>query len=263
MLDEYRGAPVSVEWTVPASASFLHLGIHNLPPARAHDLMQMMAATTADPRAVFIAEALRELHSLPEVLIVVNHPLWDEVLVGREVHRAQVREFLQMFGEHVHALELNGLRPWLENREVIELAASIGLPVVSGGDRHGLEPNANLNLTGAATFSEFVEEVRRDRASDVVFMNSYNGSLTLRTIHTIADVIREYPHFGIERQSWNDRVLWRNREGVMRPLSQCFGGEVPGVVRLFVRLISILENKSLREALRWSASRFSPTPSMR
>jgi len=35
--------------------------------------------------------------------------------------------------------------------------------LVSGGDRHGVEPNANINLTNATSFTEFVHEIRRKR----------------------------------------------------------------------------------------------------
>jgi hypothetical protein len=32
--------------------------------------------------------------------------------------------------------------------------------IISGGDRHGCEPSAVLNLTNAKTFSEFIDEIR-------------------------------------------------------------------------------------------------------
>jgi len=48
-------------------------------------------------------------------------------------------------------LEINGLRPWSENRMAIDFAGECGKPVISGGDRHALEANTVLNLTNAAT----------------------------------------------------------------------------------------------------------------
>lgn len=65
--------------------------------------------------------------------------------------------------------EINGLRPWRENRAVIAFAEAAAKPVISGGDRHGLEPNANLNLTNAANFAEFADEVRTGW-SDILIM---------------------------------------------------------------------------------------------
>ena len=39
-------------------------------------------------------------------------------LVGKEKHQFLVNEFLQKYGAFLHALELNGLRNWEENRSV-------------------------------------------------------------------------------------------------------------------------------------------------
>ena len=89
---------------------------------------------------------LRELHESPQVLIVFNHPLWDLHKVG-PVHQAEVLRFLREAGGCVHAMELNGLRHVRENRDAAQLAKETGHLVISGGDRHGLEPNANINLT--------------------------------------------------------------------------------------------------------------------
>ena len=50
------------------------------------------------------------------------------------------------------------------------LAERWKLPVISGGDRHGCEPNGVINLTAARNFSEFAQEVRSDRNSVVVFL---------------------------------------------------------------------------------------------
>ena len=39
VLDECRNTPVSVEWTVPAGGTFVHLGVHNLPVESARTVM--------------------------------------------------------------------------------------------------------------------------------------------------------------------------------------------------------------------------------
>ena len=70
---------------------------------------------------------------------------------GQEKHEFLVNEFLQKNGAWLHALELNGLRHWDENRAVRRLAERWNMLLISGGDRHGVEPNANINLTNAAT----------------------------------------------------------------------------------------------------------------
>ena len=60
------------------------------------------------------------------------------------------------------------------------VAQHSGHPLISGGDRHGLEPNAIVNLTNAGSFSEFVAEVREDKISDVLFMNQCREPIRLR-----------------------------------------------------------------------------------
>ena len=69
--------------------------------------------------------------------------------------------FCRRTAHYLHALELNGLRNWDENREVRRLAEKWNMLLISGGDRHGVEPNANINLTNATSFTEFVHEIRR------------------------------------------------------------------------------------------------------
>jgi len=45
-----RQIPVSVEWSVPYGEQSFHLGIHNLPSARATEWMQILAGYTDDPK---------------------------------------------------------------------------------------------------------------------------------------------------------------------------------------------------------------------
>ena len=168
-----RQIPVSVEWTVPYGEQSFHLGIHNLPSARASEWMETMAQYTAHPDKARLTEILRALDEEPNVLVVFNHPLWDLYLLGKERHEFMVNEFLQWNGVFLHALELNGLRNWDENRAVRRLAEQWNMLLISGGDRHGVEPNANINLTNATSFTEFVHEIRRKKKSDMLFMPQY------------------------------------------------------------------------------------------
>ena len=104
---------------------------------------------TAKPSDDRLTEILSALHKEPNVLVVFNHPMWDLYLIGKEKHQFLVNEFLQKNGAYLHALELNGLRNWDENRAVRRLAEKWNMVLISGGDRHGVEPNANINLTNA------------------------------------------------------------------------------------------------------------------
>src|SRR5690606_22671198 len=113
------------------------------------------------------------------VLIVLNHPLWDEGGISQAAHEESLRRLLTQMHGLIDALELNGLRTWKENLRVMALAEQVGLPLVSGGDRHGHEPNALLNVTRAGTFAEFAEEVREGE-SHVVVMPQYREGRKLR-----------------------------------------------------------------------------------
>jgi hypothetical protein len=223
-----RQIPVSLEWTVPygtaESKTCFHLGIHNLPSASGAQWMKRMEAFTAlavtERPARMLTEMLAELDELPGVLIVFNHPLWDLYRIGDERHRFLVNDFLAVHGQFCHAVELNGLRNWDENREVAKLAAQWNQVPISGGDRHGVEPNANVNLTHAGSFTEFVHEVRRDRQSHVLFMPQYKEPWKHRILESTLAAIRDYPEFPEGMQRWDERVYHPDASGVMRPLAE-------------------------------------------
>lgn len=145
--------PISVEWTVPYEQTYFHLGIHNLDPSLAVAFMQEFAHYTRKPQPYALGQLFEALEADPGVLVVLNHPLWDMAAVGRAQLAGHVREFLHAYGRHIHALEINGLRSWPENMSVVSLGREFDYPVVAGGDRHGLEPNATINLTRAKTFA--------------------------------------------------------------------------------------------------------------
>lgn len=226
-----RHIPVSVEWTVPVGATAFHLGIHNLPSATGAEWMERMRAFTAIPVETrepgLLREILAELDEIPGVLIIFNHPIWDLYRIGKERHDVLVNEFLAVNGQYVHALELNGLRNWKENREVATLAGKWNQLVISGGDRHGVEPNANVNLTQAESFTEFVHEVRRERQSHVLFMPQYAEPWKHRILQSTLDAIRDYPHFPEGSRRWDQRVYHPDSSGIMRPLSELWIAKRP------------------------------------
>jgi hypothetical protein len=139
----------------------------------------------------------------------------------------------------MHALELNGLQSATDNREVVLLAAEVGLPVVSGGDRHCLEPNANVNLTNATTFVEFVHEVRRDRLSRVLFLPQYRDALATRYVEFISQAVRTYPEF-IGRESWMDRVFYDHEREGLHSMADLWPEGAPLPIRGFVSALGFL-----------------------
>ena len=253
-----RQIPVSVEWTAPyGGVQAFHLGVRNLPSARATQWMAELEAFTADPSDARLTEILVALHNEPNVLVVFNHPMWDLYLVGQEKHQFLVNEFLQKNGAWLHALELNGLRPWDENRAVRKLAESWNMLLISGGDRHGVEPNANINLTNAATFTEFVHEIRREKKSKVLFMPQYAEPWKHRLLRSTLDAIRSYPDFPQGSRTWDERAYHPDARGVVRPLSELWPkGRAPLGIAWTIGMVQLLGTGPVFDGLRmaWSDS---------
>jgi hypothetical protein len=143
---------------------------------------------------------------------------------------------------------LSGIRSWQENQSVLRLSEGCNQIVISGGDRHGCEPNAALNLTHAESFTEFVHEVRRERSSHVLFMPQYTEPYTLRVLQTLLDVIREYPDYSIGSRRWDDRVFHPDSTGAMRPLAALWE-KPPYYIRHFFSVVRLLETTPVRRAL--------------
>jgi hypothetical protein len=206
---EGETAPISLEWTVPFSYGFFHVGVHNLPKDRAIDITKDLLDFTfnkevqSDER---LAELFAMLNELPGVLVILNHPLWDIELVGQERHELLLKDFIRIHGRWVHAFEINGFRTWSENKAVIELAESLGIPLATGGDRHGCQPNTVVNLTNAETFEEFAEEIRVQKRSEVVLMPEYEHPLHSRQLRSFSEILKYYEEYPDGRKRWFDRV---------------------------------------------------------
>lgn len=248
VVPEGRRIPVSLEWTVWLEQAEFHVGVHNLPSGRAAAIMSAMAECTRNPNEGRLAEILQALHEMDDVLVVVNHPLWDLAGLGPERHETILRDLLCKYGQFVHALEMNGMRSWRENQQVLQLSRACNQLVISGGDRHGCEPNACLNLTNTQNFSEFVHEVRRERVSHLLFMPQYTEPFALRVFQTILDTTREYPDYSIGSRHWDERVFHPDSTGAMRPLSMLWT-KPPGFIKAFLSAVSLLEIAPVRKTV--------------
>ncbi len=241
--------PISMEWTVPFGVAYFHLGVHNLPREWATQYAELLLRFTRDPQSCALSDLFELLNELPDVLVVLNHPLWDIENIGTERHNAALAEFVQTYGQWIHAFEWNGFRSWKENQAVLKMAEEWGFPVVSGGDRHGCQPNTTLNITPATSFPEFVAEVRAGY-SDVLVLPEYNDSLIARTLEAAAEILREYPSFPVEQQVWTDRVFARLESGEVKSLSALWQRGGPFWVRSAVWMMCLLGSRRLRPALR-------------
>jgi hypothetical protein len=254
-----RHIPVSVEWSAPFGGDqAFHLGIHNLPSDSGAAWMKTFAEYTAKPSETRLTEILAALHDLPNVLIVFNHPMWDLYLIGADKAAQRVNDFLTANHAFMHAFELNGLRHWEENRSVKRLAQQWNKLLISGGDRHGMEPNANVNLSNATSFTEFVHEVRYEDRSHVLFMPQYSEPWKHRILESTLDVIRDYPEFPMGSRYWDERVWHPDRNGVVRPLRELWpDGSAPGWMTMTIKAVRLMGSSPVSGGLRmaWSESR--------
>jgi len=249
VIPESRQTPVSLEWSVPFHGAEFHLGIHNLPGAQAPEIVTQLNAFTSCPQQETLRDLLVMLDKIPEVLIVLNHPLWDMAGVGRQLHRLALNAFVAEFSTYLHAFELGGLRPWEENHEVAQFAEGWNQLVIAGGDRHGCEPSAVVALTEAESFAEFVYQVRKEKRSHVLFMSQYREPLPLRYAMNLLDVLRDYPDYRAGLRRWDERVFHPDPAGEFRPLAQMWS-KPPGFISSFVKTVHFVESAPLRKILR-------------
>ncbi len=246
-----RHIPMSVEWSAPFGQTVFHLGIHNLPSADGAEWMRRFAEYTENPSDAQLLAMLRELDAEKQILIVLNHPLWDLHSRG-PAHVAELRRFIREAGKCIHALELNGLRHSRENRETAGLARETGHLMISGGDRHGLEPNANINLTMARNFTEFVEEIRVERVSHVHFMDQYQLPWEQRILHSTLNAVTDFPQFVPGWQRWDERVFHPDAQGEMKPLSELWpDGRPPLALMTVISIVRLMRRPALSAPLSW------------
>ena len=129
--------------------------------------------------------------------------------------------------------------------------------LISGGDRHGVEPNANINLTNATTFTEFVLEIRRQKKSNVLFMPQYAEPWKHRILRSTLDAIRSYPDFPQGSRTWDERAYHPDAQGVVRPLSELWPkGRAPRSIGWAIAMVQMLGVGPVFGGLRlaWSES---------
>jgi len=241
VMPEFRNVPISVEWTVPFAEANFHFGVHNLPERDAAATMSELAAYTANPTMARLEELFRYLNELEGVLVVFNHPKWNLCFLDSERFEFLLTDFLSRLSAFIHAFGLNGLRSWKGNQKVAKLAYGWNHLVISGGDRHGREPNGNVNLTSASSFNEFVYEIRVHRCSHVMFMPQYADPIAMRFFQTFLDVIREYPDKPEGARSWDQRTLHPGLNGELKPVSVQWD-RPPDSIRALFRLARKFES---------------------
>ena len=247
---ENSKAPISLEWTVPFEYGFFHVGVHNLPKDRAVEITKTLLDYTFNEEnhgAERLNELFAMLSEMRGVLVILNHPIWDIEMVGKEKHEILLKNFIREHGRWIHAFEINGFRSWSENKAVIEMAEALGIPIATGGDRHGCKPNTVINLTNAETFEEFAEEIRVEKRSEVVLMPEYKQPLHSRQLQSFSEILKLYPEFPEGRQKWFDRVHFDTGDGHgVRQLSVHWKRGGPTWLRWAIWTLGVLGSPRMR-----------------
>ena len=263
--DPSQRVPISMEWTVPFDRGFFHLGIHNLPREHASTIAGSLLEYTYKA-SIRSAGRLDELFSLlqdiPEVLIILNHPLWDIEMVGADLHEWLLSEFVKAHGRWFHALEVNGFRSWSENRAVIKMAESLDLPVVAGGDRHGYRPNTVINISKRETFGEYTADIRNAKRNEVALMPQYERPLISRQLESFAEILGEYPQLGRDRSRWVNRIFFDIGDGNgLRSIFDLGVIKGPFWMRSAIRTLGILGSPRMALLFRVARNRADRVPS--
>jgi len=187
------------------------------------------------------------LNEVPPILVVFNHPVWDIEMIGQEGHDTLLESFIAEHSQWLHSIEINGFRPWSENRASMAIAEHLGMPMISGGDRHCLHSNTMINVTDAASFSEFAEEIRVDKYSHVVVMPEYHEPLVSRQMASMAEIMGYYPDFPEGRRHWYERVYFDADDATgVRSLWSHWAGREPIWQRWAIGLLTALGHRGLQ-----------------
>ncbi len=175
----------------------------------------------------------------------------DQTKIGHDRYDVLLDRFIDEHRDHLHAVEINGLRDWKENQRTIDLDRQACLPLVSGGDRHGREPNVLLNLTNKTHMSEFIEEVRAG-AGRILVIPQYRRPLPLRIIENFCDIAGDEPMHGLDWTRWSDRIFRYCDDGKVRTLAEMCAGREPLILRATTSIFRLLGSRRLHPVLEWA-----------
>ncbi|MGH9515668.1 MAG: hypothetical protein ACRD3P_08330 [Terriglobales bacterium] len=173
---------ISEELSLWFQGHLFHLGVCHMPETGVEETHTQIQAAARGGRY----DELFEILVASGCLVILNHPL---VAWKPGAQAIPVTELLSRYGWAIHALEVNGMRSREENEGVLELARHWHKPVIGGGDSHLLVASSIFSLSRAATFKDFIAEVKDGHAVPFVTPNYFaplNWKLTLRVLFFIS-----------------------------------------------------------------------------
>jgi predicted metal-dependent phosphoesterase TrpH len=169
---------IGEEVSVWYQGHLFHLGVSGLPESAIDETHARIQSAARGQRHDELFETL----AASGCLVVLNHPL---VAWAPGSNAIPITDLLTRYGWAIHALEVNGMRRREENDRVLELARHWKKPVVGGGDSHLLVASSVISLSRAASFKDFIAEVKDGHAVPFVTPNYFaplNWKLFLRVL---------------------------------------------------------------------------------
>ncbi len=169
---------ISEELSLWYQGHLFHLGLSGLPESEIDQTHARIQSAARGGRYDELFETL----AASGCLVVLNHPL---VAWGPGSETIPCTDLLTRYGWAIHALEINGMRRREENDRVLELARQWRKPVVGGGDSHLLVASSIVSLSQAATFKDFIAEVKDGHAVPFItpdYFAPLNWKLFLRVL---------------------------------------------------------------------------------
>lgn len=151
--DLNRRIAISEEVSLWYKGHLFHLGVSGLPEGEIDEMHTRIQSAAWNGRHDELFETL----AASGCLVVLNHPL---VSWGPGLATIPMTDLLTRYGWAIDAFEVNGMRRPEENDRVLELARQWRKPVVGGGDSHLLVASSIVCLSQAATFRDFIAEVK-------------------------------------------------------------------------------------------------------
>lgn len=170
------------EVSLPYQGHLFHLGVLGLSESRLDETHDRIQAAARGERH----DELFELLAATGCLVILNHPL---VPWGPAASDIPVNHLLTRYGWAIHALEFNGMRRREENDQVLEMARHWRKPVIAGGDSHLLMASSSICVSQAASFADFIAEVKDGRSVPMIksdYAAPLGWKLFLRVLYFMA-----------------------------------------------------------------------------
>lgn len=173
---------VAEEVSLPYRGHLFHLGVLGLAECGIEETHARIQSAARAERHDELFETLASTGCL----VILNHPLVPWGPNGGDIPVAQL---LARYGWAIHALEFNGMRRREENDRVLEMARHWRKPLIAGGDSHLLLASSSICVSQAASFADFIAEVKEGRCVPLIksdYAAPLGWKLFLRVLYFMA-----------------------------------------------------------------------------